>query len=216
MLKRWQYGVASLGFALMVGIAGAQELTRPEKLVRNTTEEVVAKLEANSDELKADPDRVAGLVEELVLPHFDFRAMSQMVLARNWRKASEAQRERFVGAFKQLLIHTYGNSLAEYSGQRIEFRPMHSDPDQGRVTVSMRIHPGDGPAIPIDYKLYRPGGDAWQVFDVVVDGVSLVQNYRGSFRDEVKRKGLDALIERIEERNAERRPDKATAGNASE
>jgi phospholipid transport system substrate-binding protein len=191
---------------VVVGGAPASEKTRPEELVRKTTEEVLDKLEANKAALKEDPDKVAQFVEEYVMPHFDFQAMSQMVLAQNWRTATKEQRARFVEAFRQLLIHTYGSSLAEYSGERIEFRPMHSNPDSGRVTVSMRIHAGDGPPIPVDYKLYQRDDNPWQVFDVVVDGVSLVQNYRGSFAGEVKRKGLDALIERIQERNESRRP----------
>lgn len=216
MIKRLGYWLTGVVLGLGMVSVSAEELTRPEELVRSTTEDVLAKLEANKKELKEDPDAVATLVQEHVLPHFDFRAMSQMVLARNWRTASEDQRERFVDAFRQLLIHTYGSSLAEYSGERIEFRPMHSDPESGRVTVSMRIHTGEGPAIPVDYKLYQRNGKPWQVFDVVVDGVSLVQNYRGSFASEVKRKGVDALIERIKERNQNRRPAKASGLESSE
>jgi phospholipid transport system substrate-binding protein len=190
---------------LLVGLAATQtqasELSQPEKLVRDTTNEVLERLEANKAALDENPDRVAKLVGELVLPHFDFRAMSQMVLAQNWRRASTEQRERFVAAFRGLLIHTYGSSLSEYSGQRIAFKPMHSNPDSGRATVSMAIQPDDGPSIPVAYELYQPEGSEWKVFDVVVDGVSLVQNYRSSFASEARKKGLDELIERIEERN---------------
>ena len=211
-MKRITMGLVTVVVGLAVGAATASELSRPEELVRNTTDKVLERLEANADVIKEDPKRVSGQVEEFVLPHFDFRAMSQMVLARHWRKASDDQKERFVEAFRQLLIRTYGNSLAEYSGQRVEFKPMHSDPERGRVTVAMRIHPNDGPSIPVEYKLYQRDDQPWKVFDVVVDGVSLVQNYRGSFGSEVKKKGLDALIERIEKRNASRQPDENAPG----
>ncbi len=212
-LSCWFIGLL---LALTAPMAAASELSRPEKLVRETTNEVLERLEANKAALDDNIDEVAELVGELVLPHFDFRAMSQMVLARNWRQASEQQRERFVDAFRGLLTHTYGSSLAEYSGQSVVFEPMHSDPGRGRATVSMRIKADDGPAIPVAYKLYQPDGAEWKVFDVVVDGVSLVQNYRSSFTGEVKKKGLDALIARIEERNQGRRASTEAEGERSE
>lgn len=197
------------GFGLVMALifaagATAESVTPPDQLVKKTTEEVISAVEANREAIREDPSTVSRFVRELVLPHFDFQVMSQLVLAQNWRDASASQRERFTEQFQQLLIHTYGSSLAKYSGQRIEFLPMQSDPERGRVTVSVRVHPDDGPAIPIDYKLYRTGkGEGpWKVFDVLVDGVSLVQNYRSSFATEVRREGLDALIQRLAERNA--------------
>lgn len=176
----------------------------PDVLARQTTEKTLQTIREHRDELKRNPAMIYDLVKELVLPHFDFELMSRFVLAQNWRHANPDQRRRFVDEFRQLLVRTYGRSLAEYSNQTVEFEPMHSDPSSGRVTVNSKIKQADGPAIALDYKLYKKQADGWKVFDVIIDGVSLVQNYRGSFSSEVRRNGLDALIEQLAQRNTER------------
>ncbi|MGD8430240.1 MAG: ABC transporter substrate-binding protein [Ectothiorhodospiraceae bacterium] len=187
---------------LAAATCAAASLSAPEKLVRDTTDQVLQVLKEHKTEIKENPNRVYGYVRELVLPHFDFKLMSQFVLARAWRSASQEQREKFVDEFRTLLIRTYGKSLAEYSGQTVDFLPMQSDPSRGRVTVRTEIIQEDGPKIPLDYNLYKTD-DGWKVFDVVVDGISLVQNYRSSFNDEIRNGGLDALIQRLAKRNAE-------------
>ena len=174
----------------------------PDVLARRTTEKTLQAIREHRQELQRDPSMIYDLVKELVLPHFDFELMSRFVLAQNWRTATPAQRERFVGEFRQLLVRTYGRSLAEYSGQRVEFEPMHSEASVGRVTVRSHIKQADGPPIALDYKLYKKRADGWKVFDVIVDGVSLVQNYRSSFRSEIRQHGLDALIKQLSQRNA--------------
>ncbi|HET8700603.1 MAG TPA: ABC transporter substrate-binding protein, partial [Nitrococcus sp.] len=132
--------------------------------------------------------------------------MSRFVLAQNWQRAEPDQRRRFVAEFRQLLVRTYGKSLSEYSNQTVEFEPMHSDPSSGRVTVSSKIKQADGPPIALDYKLYKKQGDGWKVYDVIIEGVSLVQNYRSSFGSEIRRNGLDALIAQLAQRNTGRVP----------
>jgi len=184
--------------------AFAADAMGPEQLVKQTTHDVLQVLEAHKEEIHADPSKVSGYVRDLVLPHFDFELMSRFVLARAWKSASDKQRKAFTQEFKQLLIRTYGKSLAEYSGQKVDFPPMQSDPSRGRVTVPTEVEQPDGPTIPIDYSLYKTDSGKWKVFDVNVDGVSLVQNYRSSFASKVDKSGLDGLIEELHQRNAER------------
>ena len=193
--------VAWLAAAMGLFSATAAELP-PDVLARQTTEKTLQAIREHRQELQRDPSMIYDLVKELVLPHFDFELMSRFVLAQDWRTATSAQRERFVGEFRKLLVRTYGRSLAEYSGQSVEFEPMHSEARAGRVTVRSKIKQSDGPPIALDYKLYKKRDDGWKVFDVIVDGVSLVQNYRSSFRSEIRRHGLDALIEQLSQRNA--------------
>lgn len=196
-------GVAGLVLPLALALTTplAAEETPPDELVRATTEDVLELLEENREQIEENPARVFEAVQELVLPNFDFELMSRFVLARNWEQANADQRERFTGEFRNLLVRTYGSALSEYSGQEVEYPPMQSDTEEGRAKVPTEIIQPDGPAIPIGYSLYRTE-DGWKVYDVEVDGVSLVQNYRSSFASEVKRNGIDGLIERLEERNA--------------
>lgn len=195
--------VLVVGLAAALPAAGA-DTPGPEALVKQTTHDVLEVLEKHKEEIHSDPTKVAGYVRDLVIPHFDFALMSRFVLARAWQSASEDQRKAFTKEFKQLLIRTYGKSLAEYSGQKVNFPPMQSDPSRGRVTVPTEVEQQDGPTIPIDYSLYKTDSGEWKVFDVVIDGVSLVQNYRSSFASKIDRSGMDALIKQLRERNAQR------------
>ncbi len=184
---------------LVLGSAGAQ--TPPDELIKQTTRDVLQLLRENEETIEQNPEQVYAAVQELVLPHFDFELMSRFVLARNWQQASADQQQRFTGEFRQLLVRTYGTALAEYSGQEVRYPPMNADLERGRATVPTEIIQPDGPSIPLSYSLYRME-DEWKVFDVAVDGVSLVQNYRSTFATEVQRNGVDGLIERLAERNA--------------
>lgn len=191
----------ALCLALVVPAAAEEEKLAPDELVKQTTEKVLTLLEDNREQIDEDPARVYEAVQEIVLPHFDFELMSRFVLARNWQNASPDQQARFTDEFRRLLVRTYGRSLSEYSGQTVRFPPMQSDAERGRATVPTEVVQDDGPSIPISYSLYRNDDDDWKVFDVVVEGSSLVQTYRSSFASEVQRSGIDGLIERLTERN---------------
>ncbi|MDZ7808811.1 MAG: ABC transporter substrate-binding protein [Arhodomonas sp.] len=193
--------ITALMLLAVLAPAPAEEPQSPEDLVRETTREVRAVLEAHREEIADDPTLVYEYVADLVLPKFDFELMSRFVLGRHWNDASEAQRERFVREFRGLLIRTYGTSLAEYSGEEVNFPPMQSDPERGRVTVPTEVIQPDGPEIPVNYSLFRNDAGEWRVFDVTIEGVSLIQNYRSSFGTKVRREGLDALIEELAQRN---------------
>lgn len=199
-LRLGLHWVLGLTLVLNLGVLRAAEQPGPAQLVKQTTEQVLRVLQERRDELAQNPQPVHDIVRDIVLPHFDFELMSRFVLAQNWRTASEEQRRRFVEEFRELLVRTYATSLAEYSGQTVEYKPMNGEPERGRVTVRTEVIQPAGPAIPVDYNLHDRDG-AWKVFDVVIDGVSLVQNYRGSFNSEIRRNGMDALLESLSQRN---------------
>jgi len=174
----------------------------PQQLVEQTSRTMLEKLKQEKELIKAEPGRIYDLVDEIVVPHFDFEYMSQMVLAKHWRRASAAQRQAFTLEFRQLLVRTYATSLKEYADQVLIYLPFRegSKPDQAMVRTE--VEQAGGFPIPIDYRLHQNSAD-WKVFDVVIDGVSLVTNYRTSFSKEIRDGGLDGLIKTLAKRNLE-------------
>lgn len=170
-----------------------------QSIVRETTHKVLEALRSDGDTLKDDPRRLHGIIEQLVLPHFDFRQMSQWVLGPHWRNASAAQRDAFVEQFEALLVRTYSRALVDYRNQKVDFLPVR-ERSADEVTVRAAIDQGGGPAIPIAYEMHRTEA-GWKVYDVVIDGVSLVINYRSSFIQEIRRSGVDGLIQRLASKN---------------
>ena len=192
---------AAAGAWLMAApvVTAAEADSEAQAAVRDTTEKVLAVLRSEIDSLKTDPSRLYGLVEEVIVPSFDFERMSRWVLGRHWRSASKEQRAAFVEEFEALLVRTYSQALLNYRDQTVDFEATRKR-SEDEVTVRAKIDQGSGPAIPISYEMYRTGS-GWKVYDVAVDGVSLVINYRSSFSQEVTRNGIDGLIQRLDERN---------------
>ena len=191
------------------GLGGAVALAdqspqAARQLVIQTSERMLAALKANHAQIQAHPDKIYPLVHQIVLPHFDFQTMSQWVLGSYWRTAKPAQRTRFVTAFRDLLIRTYASSLAQYTDQRVVYLPLHAEPKASDVTVRTEIEQRGGPPIPVDYRMHVKDG-GWKVYDVTIDNVSLVTNYRSTFAAEIRRHGLDALIKRLSAQNPQAR-----------
>lgn len=171
----------------------------PQQLVRETTEHVLDHIEKHRAELLKDPDSIYGLINESILPHFDFRRMTQSTVGRHWRKATDDQKQRLMEEFQQLLIRTYAVALLHFSGERVEFLPVRLDPKATRVMIPTMVD-NNGPKIPINYRLQLEDG-GWKVYDLIIDGVSLVSNYRGSFRSVIGRQGIDGLIDSLASKN---------------
>ncbi|MDH5301420.1 MAG: ABC transporter substrate-binding protein [Gammaproteobacteria bacterium] len=186
-----------LGLFVSQSLAAAQP---PQQLVEQTAQKVLGKLKTDRELIKKDPGYIHGLVDEYVLPHFDFEGMGQWVLGKYWRTASESQRSQFVAEFRTLLVRTYATSLTEFTDQKITYLPMRGKEADGDVTVRSEVEqPGSFP-VPINYRLHKKG-DAWKVYDVTIDDVSLIANYRTSFSREIKDSGMDKLIQSLAERN---------------
>ncbi len=160
----------------------------------------MAEIRANIDTYKSDPQKVYTLVDEQVLPHFDFAAMADLALGKYKDRVNAEQRSEIVTEFRLLLVRTYSSALVEYTDQEPIYLPMDGNEAEGMVTVKTQYEqPGEFP-IPIDYRL-RLGDDGWKVFDVSVDEISLVTNYRSSFARAIKKDGVDGLIKSLQERN---------------
>ena len=177
-----------------------------QKLVVDTSKEILARLENEESVVRAESDRLYQIVEEMVLPHFDFKSMSSWVLGKYWRKATPEQKQRFTDEFQRLLVRTYSNALLEAIGKNIIYLPLKSNKaDADEVTIRTEVEQKGGFPIPIDYKMHFKNNE-WKVFDVVIDNISLVANYRTTFAKEIKDEGIDKLIDNIAERNSQRKP----------
>lgn len=188
-------------FMATLNIAQAKAQSAQE-VVMTTADQVVARLVAERADIDANPGKLYSLINELVIPHFDFLSMSKWVLGKtNWHSSSEGQREQFVNEFRILLVRTYAKALLEYSDEEIVYKPVETNPESNIVTVETEVKQSGGNLIPIDYRMHTSGGE-WKVVDVVIDGISLVATYRGSFAAEIRKNGIDSLITKLSERNS--------------
>lgn len=185
-----------VSFLLLAPLAVAAE-TPPDLLVRETSDKITVLLKANRDVYAKDHKKLYAMVDENVLQHFDFRTMSKSVLARYWREATEDQRTKFAHEFRELLVRTYATALLKYTDQQILFLPFISKPDDKTVTVRTEVkQSGGGLNIPIHYSFFKSEA-GWKVYDITIDGISLITNYRSTYAERIQREGLDALIASI-------------------
>jgi phospholipid transport system substrate-binding protein len=174
----------------------------PDQLVKETTTKVLKELTDHRDELKNDSQKLYQMVDQVVLPHFDFERMSRYVLGRYWRQATPEQQKQFVEQFRTLLVRTYATALFQYTGQKISYKPFHHDESSKRAVVQTQVERSDGPPIPIDYSLSL-ASDEWKVYDIKIDNLSLVTNYRSQYGEIVQTQGMDKLISELSRKNKE-------------
>ncbi|MCK6389439.1 MAG: ABC transporter substrate-binding protein [Azonexus sp.] len=188
----------ALVFSLFSFGALAQEA--PDALVHRVTEEVLDIVRKDKDIQKGDTKKVVALVEEKVLPNFNFQRMTSLAVGRDWRKADAAQKQRLAAEFQNLLVRTYANAFTGYNNQRVAYKPFKMAAGETDVLVRTEIlQPGAKP-MQIDYAL-ELGERGWKVYDVVVAGISLVTNYRDQFGQEVRNGGIDGLIASLAAKN---------------
>jgi phospholipid transport system substrate-binding protein len=192
-------GLLSAIVLLLSGSAIAADMA-PDVLVKSTAQDVLAIIKQDKDIQSGNTKKVLDLVEAKVLPHFDFNRMAMLAVGRHWPKANIGQRAALTKEFKTLLVRTYSNSLSSYKNQTVDYRPLKLNPGDTDVTVKTVVNQPGGQPIPIDYSLEKMA-DGWKVYDVAVDGVSLVTNYRGSFSSEIQSHGIDALIAKLADKN---------------
>ena len=196
---KWFIGVL-FGLLTLTAAASPVAPASPRDMVIDTSQKMLAALKKDKDLLKQNPQRIYELVSEIVLPHFDFTTMSKWVLGKNWRTLNPGQQQRFTTEFRTLLVRTYAVSLSEYQDQKLNYLPLKAAPSADDVTVRTEVLRGGGPAIPINYSMHLTA-NGWKVYDVVIDGVSLVINYRTSFATQIRTGGVDKLIEDLVARN---------------
>lgn len=186
---------------LMAGFAlTAMADIAPDALAKNTTNEVLQIVRQDKDIKGGNTKKILNLVEQKILPNFDFQHMTQLAVGKNWSKATPEQKEILINEFRTLLVKTYSSALSSVSTWKIEFKPFNAAPGDTDVTVSTEVSKPGSPPLPIDYRMEKQNG-AWKVYDVLVDNVSLVTVYRNSFNSEVRRGGVEGLVAALQKRN---------------
>lgn len=193
---RWLLLFISL-LAAPVSAMAAEE--PPDVLAKRTTDEVLTIIRQN-EEIKHDRKKLLALIDAKVLPHFNFNRMTKLAVGRHWSGATPQQQQSLVKEFRALLVRTYSSALTNYKNQKVVFKPLRMNPGQTDVTIKTEsIQSGESP-IPIDYMMEKTAG-GWKVYDITVDNVSLITNYRGSFSSEIKKSGIDGLIKQLKDKN---------------
>lgn len=205
-----------LVLALMTGLNASPVLaadTPPDVLARATTQEVLAILKQDRDIQNGNQRKVYQLVETKILPIFDFNRMTQLVIGKHWPRATARQKQELVTEFRNLMVRTYSSSLMAFNNQTVDFKPMSMKPGESDVTVRSEIRQPGGQPIPINYSMYKTSF-GWKVYDVTIDGVSLVTNYRSSFSNTIRQNGIDGLISTLAAQSARGEVKPATRPNS--
>ncbi len=168
-----------------------------DALIRSTVEEVLSVIKQNKDR-----KTLRTLAEQKVLPHFDFKQMTQLAVGKSWRDANPAQQQALENGFRTLLVNTYTNALSTSATgtETVDVKPVQVKSDQNETMVKTTVKSRGQEPFAIDYRMAK-SGDGWKVTDVVVENMSLVTNYRGTFASEIGRSGIDGLIKALEEKN---------------
>jgi phospholipid transport system substrate-binding protein len=170
----------------------------PDQAVRATTEKLRADINKNHAAYKADSAKFYKVVDEVVVPRFDVPYIAQIILGREWKSASEAQRKRFIAAFKNSLVHSYASALLDYHDSiKEEWQPLRMSAGAKEATVKVNILRENAQPLEIAFQTHLTGNE-WKVYDVNVEGVSLASGFRAQFAGEIKKTGLDGLIKRLE------------------
>jgi phospholipid transport system substrate-binding protein len=188
--------VVVIGLAAPGVRAATESEARARAVIAETVEEVLAVLR---DKSKPTEDRIRSL-EQIVYGRFDLYVMSRLVLARNWKRFSEEQKEQYVEEFKQYLTNSYGNRIERYDQQEVKIVGEREEP-RGDVVVQTKILGGEFEGASVDYRLRKKDSD-WRVIDVVIEGISMVSNYRDQFKSIVSSGGPELLLEKLREKNA--------------
>lgn len=191
---------AVLSTALVFSMNVVHAEISADELVRQTAEDVLSTIKSDKDIQAGNQQKIFALAEEKILPNFDFDRVCRMVLGKNWKAATPEQQAVFQKEFRSLLLRTYATALGKYRNQVIEYKPMRAEPDAKNVSVKTQILQPGGQPIAVDYSLVRVDG-GWKVYDIVIESVSLVTNYRSQFSNEIRTNGLDSLNKKLAEKN---------------
>lgn len=185
--------------ALAAPFALAQDVA-PDLLLKSVTLEVIAIIKHDKDIQAGNPTKVAAVVETKILPLFDFNRMTQLAVARNWRLATPDQQKALTAEFKTLLVRTYSMALSNYRDQVIEFKPLRAAPGDAEVAVKSEMKQPGTDALTMDYAMEKTAA-GWKVYDIKVDGISLITTYRETFAGKVRDGGVDGLIKSLADKN---------------
>ncbi len=192
--------IAGLACLMALAPARAQQDLGPEELVRKVTQDVLDAIRSDRQLAAGDRQKALKLAEEKVLPHIDFEEAARLAVGRAWARAAPEQRKKLVEEFRRMLVRTYANAISAYEGQTMQVLPVRMKPGDTEVTVHNRYIRAGSKPLPVDYAMHKTA-EGWKIYDITVEGVSLVLTYRSEFDAIVKQEGIDGLIKRLEEKN---------------
>lgn len=195
--------------ALLLAPLAALAQKAPDALVRSVADEVLKIVQNDQALREGDNARMARLIEEKIVPHFDFERMTRLAVGRPWREATPEQRQSLIEQFRTLLVRSYSAAYSAYKQIVIDVKPLKVQPSEEDVQVRTEIKlPGGAPPVKVDYSMVKANDD-WKVYDVVVDGVSMVTTYRNTFADQVRKGGVEGLIQTLDDMNKAKTPPRA-------
>ena len=169
----------------------------PNDVIQDAADALAAELDGRKEELAADRAELYAVIDEILLPRFDRRYAAQLVLGRHWRTANAEQRDSFINAFYGTLLRKYADGVLEFNQDRVEILPFRGDLTKDRTTVKSIVQLDDGTKVPVNYGMVRRD-TGWMMFDVTIEGISYVRNFRTELNAEIQAKNLDAVISRLE------------------
>lgn len=176
------------------------QVVAPDVLAKTVTEEVLAVIRADKDIQSGNQKKVLELVEAKVLPHFSFPRMTQLAMGRNWRDATPEQQKKMVGEFRSLLVRTYTTAFTQYKNQTVDYKPLRAAAGDSEVVVQSLIKQNSGPPVAVDYSMEKTE-TGWKVYNMKIEGISLIENYRNTFNAEIQKHGVDGLIASLATKN---------------
>ncbi len=191
----------SSGLLLGGSLLARADVLEPDVLIKNTVQDVLAIIKQDKEIKKGNQQKLLALVNDKVLPHFDFTHMTRLAVGKAWRTATPEQQQALEGEFRQLLIRTYTKAFTVYNDQQVEVKPLKKENGATEATVRTLIRVPSGQPIPVDYDLKKTD-NGWKAYDLVIEGVSMVTSYRSTFADQIKQGGIDSLIKTLAEKNA--------------
>lgn len=193
--------LAALVLSLLIAIPAVAQELGPEELVRKVTADVLDSVKADKQLQAGDRKKALALAEQKILPHVDFREATLLAMGRSWYTATPAQQEQVVNEFRSMLVRIYSNAIDVYRGQTLKVLPVRIAPGATEVTVRNRYLSEGRPPVPVEYSMKKtPAG--WMIYDISVEGVSLVLTYRAEFESITRASGVDGLIKRLQQKNA--------------
>ena len=190
-----------LAFLLLFAFPAFAQEQNPEELVKKITQDVMDAIKSDKQLAAGDKQKALKLAEEKILPHVDFEEATRLAVGRAWAQANPEQKKKLVSEFRNMLVRTYSSAIQAYEGQQMKVLPLRMKPGDTDVTVRNQfIRSGQKP-VSLDYSM-RKTDQGWKIYDIVVEGVSLVLTYRSEFDAIIKQDGIDALIKRLGQKNA--------------
>lgn len=203
LVSLFALALAAFGAALPAKEAASQRPSaNAQALVADTTVALLNAFKREEASIRQDPTHAYAIVDEILSPHIDYDRVTRLILGKYWRQASPEQRQRFRDEFRDLQVRTYAIALLDYTDTDIRYLPTPHSSDTGRTMVRTQIPRRNGTPISVDYRLYRTDG-RWKVYDVLVEGVSLLTSYRATIGAQIAARGIDGVIAQLTAKNRE-------------